>query len=380
MSIKEMIELRNEQILKMQGVVDKVEAENRALSEEEITMLNECEKSVNELTESIDAVNKVKRMSLTPTSPSAEELSVEDKEAKEFENIIRGIKNEDKPTTYADGQVTIPTTIANKIIDKIVEICPIFERSERFYIAGKLVLPKYDKDNSSITMAYADEGSSAESGEAKFISVELNGFLGRALAKVSNSLINNSKFDIVTFIIDKVAEAAAVFIEGELLYGTADKIDGLSGIPSAMKVTSESSTAITVDELMDTQDKVIDRYQANCFWIMSRTTRNSIRKLKDNEGQYLLNKDLTAKWGYTLLGKDVYCSDAMEEIGAGKTPVYYGDFTGLATKISEDINIQILREKYAEQHQTAILAFIEMDAKVQDTQKISKLTCASASL
>jgi HK97 family phage major capsid protein len=101
---------------------------------------------------------------------------------------------------------------------------------------------------------------------------------------------------------------------------------------------------------------------------MSRETRKAIRKLKDGDGSYLLQKDFTSKWGYVLLGKPVYTSDAMDG------SIYYGDFSGLAVKISEDMSIQILKEKYADQHATGVLAFVGVDAKVQDGQKIARLT------
>ena len=226
-------------------------------------------------------------------------------------------------------------------------------------------------------MSYATEGTTADSGKVVLDQVELNGFLGRCLAKISNSLINNTKFDVVGFIEAKMAQAIALFIEGELLHGTNQKIEGLRGISEDMTIETEGAGVVSVDDLMDVQDAVVDKYQANAYWIMNKKTRSDIRKLKDREGQYLLNRDLNAKWGYTLLGKDVYCSDAMDNVQAGKTPVFYGDYTGLAVKISEAPNMQVLRERYAEEHMTGVLAFVELDAKVADTQKIAKLVVSS---
>lgn len=375
MNEKKLIEERNEKVTKMEGILNKAKAENRVPTAEEKAEFDALEKEVKGLDDTLAMSNSVNALGLKPvpaTDPTAS-MSVADKEAKQFENMIRGVVNTDQPTTVADGQVTIPTTIASRIIDAVVEICPIYELADRYNIKGNIVLPKYDATNSSLAMTYADEGTTAESGKVKLISIELKGFLGRALAKISKSLINNSEFDIVGFVIDKMAQAIAVFIEGELLNGTEDKIEGLRGVTADMTVTSASSTAVTVNELMDTQDKVVDKYQGASIWIMNRATRNAIRKLKDNDGDYLLNRDLTAKWGYTLLGKDVYCSDNMPTIGAGKTVAYYGDFSGLAVKVSEDINMQVLYERYAEEHMTGVLAFVEMDSKVADTQKISKL-------
>lgn len=379
---KELVEKRNEKLTEMESIINKAKAEKRAVTKEEKSKFDELKNEVTNIDNTISMNEEVQKMNLKEVKEvKKEEISIADKEVKQFENLIRGYKNaEETFTTKADGQVTIPTTIASRIIDKVIEIAPIFQMADRYNIRGKITLPKYDSENSALTMTYADEGSDPTSGELKLTQIELTGYLGRALALVSNSLINNSEFDIVSFVVAKMAQAIALFIEGEILKGTNNKIEGLRGIPASMTVTSNTASTIDVDDLMDTQDKVIDNYQGNSIWVMNRETRNAIRKLKDKEGNYLLNKDLTAKWGYTLLGKDVYCSDAMDTVAGGKTVAYYGDFTGLAVKTSEDINMQVLRELYAPQHLTGVLAFVEMDAKVADTQKIAKLVVNNGSI
>lgn len=378
MEEKAMIEKRNAKVEEMEEIVNIAKKENRVINAEETAKFNNLKKEVEEIDNTISMTDEVKKMEVKKVVEDKITVSVEDKERKIFENYLRGVKNQDTPTMPADGQVMIPRTVWDRIIDQVIEICPIFASADRYNIKGTLVLPKYDKEHSSIVMNYANENTQAESGKVVIGQITLNGYLARCLAKISRSLINNTNFDIVGFVEAKMAQAIALFIEGELLHGTDDKIEGLSGITEDMTITTESANAVTVDEFMDTQDAVIDNYQGNAYWIMNRATRNAIRKLKDNEGQYLLNRDLTAKWGYTLLGKDVYCSDAMDEIGAGKTVAYYGDYSGLAVKVSEEANMQVLNERYAEEHLLGILAFLEMDSKVADTQKISKLVCAGA--
>lgn len=374
--MKELIENRNAKVEEMENIVNLAKSENRVITDEEKATFENLEKEIASIDDTIAMNERVNNMEMKKVEENAVDMTVENKEVKMFENAIRGIVNADTPTTVADGQVTIPTTIAQKIIDKVVEISPIYALAEKYNITGKLVLPKYDAENSSIAMTYAEEGTDAESGNVKFASIELNGFLARCLAKVSKSLTNNSQFNIVDFVIEKMAQAIALFIEGELLNGTSGKVEGLTGITADMTVTATSATAVTADELIDLQDKVIDNYQGNSIWLMNRATRNAIRKLKDADENFLLNRDLTAKWGYTLLGKDVYCSDAIDTMTTGKTAIYYGDLSGLAVKVSEAINMQVLKEKYAEQHMDGILAFVEFDAKVQDTQKLAKLKMA----
>lgn len=378
MEEKAMIEKRNAKVEEMEEIVNIAKKENRVINAEETAKFNNLKKEVEEIDNTISMTDEVKKMEVKKVVEDKITVSVEDKERKIFENYLRGVKNQDTPTMPADGQVMIPKTVWDRIIDQVIEICPIYASADRYNIKGTLVLPKYDKEHSSIVMNYANENTQAESGKVVIGQITLNGYLARCLAKISRSLINNTNFDIVGFVEAKMAQAIALFIEGELLHGTDDKIEGLSGIAEDMTITTESASAVTVDEFMDTQDAVIDNYQGNAYWIMNRATRNAIRKLKDKEGQYLLNRDLTAKWGYTLLGKDVYCSDAMDKIGAGKTVAYYGDYSGLAVKVSEEANMQVLNERYAEEHLLGILAFLEMDSKVADTQKISKLVCAGA--
>ena len=47
------------------------------------------------------------------------------------------------------------------------------------------------------------------------------------------------------------------------------------------------------------------------------------------------------------------------------------------TFLIEELEIEVLREKYADQHAIGVVAWMEFDAKVEDAQKISKLVCAT---
>lgn len=372
MTVKELIENRNAKVAQMENLLTTAKAENRLPSEDEKKQFADLEKEVKDIDATVAMYDQMAGMSMKKVPAGPVEMTDAERDRKTFENAIRGIVN-DTPTMPADAKTLIPTTVWNEIISQVVEISPVFSMADRYNINGNLVLPKYDAEHSSIVMQYADERTTAESGKVVISQITLGGFLARCLAKISKSLINNSNFDIVGFVEAKMAQAIAQYFEHEILFGTDGKVEGLKGITADMTVTTATATKVTSDELMDLQDKVIDNYQANSVWIMNRETRNAIRKLKDNEGDYLLNRDFTAKWGYTLLGKDVYCSDAMDKMLAGKTAIYYGDFSGLAVKVSEDANMQVLTERYAEEHLLGILAFVEWDAKVADTQKLAKL-------
>ena len=303
-------------------------------------------------------------------------VAVEEQETRAFENYVRGVvvnERDGELTKTANGAV-IPTTIANRIIKKVFDICPILEKSTKYNVKGNLDLPYYDIDTTTINVAYQAEFTAMQSSSGTFKKISLSGFLAGALTKVSRSLMNNAQFDVVSFIIDEMAYAIKRFIENELLNGTTGKVEGLSTLTNSL--TSASATAITADEVVKLQGKVKDDYQANAIWIMNPETRDALRLLQDKMGRYLLQDDITAPFGKVLLGKPVYVSDNMPKIATGNTAIYYGDMSGLATKFAEEINIEVLREKYADEHAVGVIGWFEFDAKVENAQKIAKLVMA----
>jgi len=378
-TLKSLNEQRNDKVTEMQSLVDVAKGETRAMSSEEMEKFTALEAEIAGIDATIKAEERARDLSLNVIDDKKkEELRAEELEERAFSNYIRGIVEQraDVNLTTGDNGAIIPSSIANKIIKKVYDICPIYQLATRYNVGGTLSVPYYDEETQAITMAYATEFSDLESKSGKFLSVELKGFLAGALCKVSKSLVNNSQFDIVNFVIGAMADSIAKWIENELLNGTIDKVAGLSGV--TQKVTAEAVAVITADELIDLQEAVPDMYQGGAIWIMNKATRTAIRKLKDSNGDYILNKDATAKWGYTLFGKDVYVSSNMPTMAAGKTAIYYGDMSGLAVKLSEDVSIEVLREKFATQHAIGVVGWMEIDSKVENAQKIAKLEMAAA--
>ena len=282
-----------------------------------------------------------------------------------------------------DNTKIIPSTIASKVLEIVEEVCPIYARATKYNVKGTLSIPKYVKNGSDdVTVAYGEDFVAPSSHAGKLDSITLTGFYANALVEISKGLINNTDIDLVNYFARKLAEKFAKWLEKECLYGTSSKIVGVVGSYDTTnnKVTLASATKITTDELIDIQDLIPDVYQANAEWYLNKATRSVIRKLKDSDGKYLLNPDLTAKWGYTLLGKPVYCSDNIKKLGTqGNEVIFYGDFSGLAVKLVKDITVDILDDSYFKlRNSIGILGTIEVDAKVENTQKIAVAVAGSA--
>lgn len=384
LSYKNLVELKNDKINQAEKILADAEVNKRELTEDEAAELAEIRDDVKRIKEALkigdeldDSKDKQPKKEPMPAGGEPKPTQ-EQQDTRAFENFIRGrvIHERAGELTKTDNGSVIPTTIAQQIIKKVYDVSPILEKSQKYNVKGKLQIPYYDTTDGGITVAYAEEFKPLTSSNGKFKNIQLDDFLAGALSKISNSLINNAQFDIVSFVVNQMGEDIARFIEHELLVGTSQKVTGLSTMQT--KVTAAAANAITADEVVKLKDSIKDVYQNNAIWIMSPATRTALRLLKGSDGHYMLQDDITAEFGSTLLGKPVFVSDNMPEIGASAAPIYYGDMTGLATKFSENITTQVLREKYADEHATGIVAWFEFDAKVQDEQKLAKLVMADA--
>lgn len=384
LSYKNLMELKNDKIEKAEKILADAEVNKRELTEDEAAELAEIRDDVKRIKEALkigdeldDSKDKKPKQEPAPAGGEPKPTQ-EQQERRAFENYIRGriVHERAGELTKTDNGSVIPTTIAQQIIKKVYDVSPVLQRSQKYNVKGKLQIPYYDTTDGGITVAYAEEFTPLTSSNGKFKNIDLDGFLAGALSKISNSLINNSQFDIVSFVVNQMGEDIARFIEHELLIGTDSKVEGLSKLTNS--VTTAAGTAITSDEVVKLKDSIKDTFQNNAIWIMSPATRTALRLLKGTDGHYLLNDDISSPFGTTLLGKPVYVSDNMPNIAAEKAVIYYGDMTGLATKFSENITTQVLREKYADEHATGVISWFEFDSKVQNAQKLAKLVMASA--
>lgn len=375
---KKLYEKREQNIAQMELLTTTAENEQRAMTEEEQAQFDALEAEVRAIDATIEAGERTRNLDHVddPEEEREEENEerAEDIEERAFANYIRGIVEErgaDYNMSASGNTAVIPTSIANKIIEKVVEISPIYQLADKYPVGGTLTIPYYDESSHAITVAYATEFTDLESTSGDFASITLQSFLIGALTKISRSLINNSQFNIVDYVVNRMAESIAVYLDKELLNGTYQKIEGLSGATQVK--TAAAASVVAADELIDVQAMVPDRYQGACIWVMNKATRTAISKLKDGQGNYLLIRDANARWGFTLLGADVYVSDGADTMAAGKKAIFYGDMSGLAVKLSEELNIEVLRERYAPQHAVGVVAWMELDAKVEDQQKIAVL-------
>lgn len=381
-------ERKNDLITRAEEVLTLAKAEKRELTEAEAAELAEIRDDVKAIKKTLGLEDDFREIlgaeEKKDNEPKEEKMSEETRamnEEQAFDAFIRGTLNQrdaDYDMVKGNNGAIVPASIANKIIKKVYDISPIVSRSDKYNLKGKLTIPYYDESSQAITVAFQTEGTAPYANSGDFTSITLNGYLAGALAKVGKDLIANSQFDVVDFVVREMAEAIARFMEKEIVApsDSTNKVKGLSNLNN--KVTAASTSVITTDELVKVKDKVKDVYQQNAIWVMSPATRTALRLLKDNSGHYLLNDDISSPFGTTLMGKPVYVSDNVADIAASANVLFYGDFKGLAVKLSQDIDVQVLRERFADQFCVGVVGTIDFDAAVEDQQKLAKLVMAAS--
>lgn len=385
MNFKKLIEKRNALVAEMDALVKSADEETRALNDDEVKAFEEKKAEVAKIDQTLALANEERSMMSVASeeAPKAlDKVAKSEVEERAFANFLRtGLTSfsdtetrSDVNLSKGDNGVVIPTTIADRIISTVKNIAPIIQGSDLYDVKGDLVFVVADESTNKTTCAYVTEFQELESTTGKFKSVTLKGEIAGVLTKVSKSLISNAGFDIVNYVVTKVAESIAQFLENEMLNGTT-KIQGLLNAEHA--VTAASATAITADDLIDLQFTVPQVYRGNGVFIMNPDTFKACAKLKDNEGNYILNKDLTNGYGYTLLGRPVYESDNMPKMATGNKVALFADLKGYATKIAgESAEITVLKERFATQYAVGVAGYVEVDGKIVDQQRIAVLKMA----
>lgn len=380
MNIKALLEKRQEWQDKMDALITAADGENRALSEEEISAFDQAEKEIQAIDQTIERAERA-RNAENKKGPTGSENRASEEE-REFADYIMGKTSElragEQNITMANNGAIIPTTIANRIIKAVKDRCPILAGATLYNVKGTLKVPVWGKANSThdITVGYQTEFTDITADAGAFTSIDLGGFLAGALTLIGESVENNGAFSVVDFVVEQMAEAIAIWIEGQLLTGTGNSA-AQGALNTTTGLTAAAESAVTADELIALQAKVKQAFQGKACWTMHPDTFTAIKTLKDSNGRYLLQDDITGEFPFRMLGKPVYLSDNMPAIAKGAKAILYGDYSGLSVNFRENIAIKILREKYATQHAIGIVSWFEFDSKVTDHQKLAVLTMKS---
>lgn len=217
------------------------------------------------------------------------------------------------------------------------------------------------------TASWIDEEGAYLESDDSFGQVSIGAYKVGTMIKVSEELLNDSVFDLEAYISREFARRIGA--KEEEAFFTGDGSGKPLGVLAAAGgaetgVTAASATAITADELIDLFYSLKAPYRRNAVWVLNDSTIKAIRKLKDNQGQYLWQPSLTTGAPDLLLGKPVRTSAYMPAIAADAKTVAFGDFSYYWIADRQGRSFKRLNELYAATGQVGFLASQRVDGKL----------------
>ncbi len=184
---------------------------------------------------------------------------------------------------------------------------------------------------------------------------------------MSEELLNDSAFDLEAYFRSEFARRIGNKEEEAFLVGDGSKKP--TGILNAtggaeVGVNAAGATAITADEIIDLYYSLKSPYRKNAIWVLNDSTVRAIRKLKDNNGQYLWQPALRDGEFDTLMGKKIVTSAYAPEMEAGAKTVLFGDLSYYWIGDRQGITFKRLNERYADLGQVGFLASKRVDGKL----------------
>ncbi len=226
-----------------------------------------------------------------------------------------------------------------------------------------------------------EEGAIPESDDA-FGQVSIGAYKLGTMIKVSEELLNDSVFDLQSYISREFARRIGAreeeaFFNGD---GKGKPLGVLAATGGAETgVTAASATAVTADELMDLYYSLKSPYRKKSMWVLNDSTIKAIRKLKDNNGQYLWQPSLAAGTPDMILGRPIKTSAYMPAMDAGAKTIAFGDFSYYWIADRQGRSFKRLNELFAATGQVGFLATQRVDGKLILAEAVKVLAQKAAS-
>jgi HK97 family phage major capsid protein len=217
------------------------------------------------------------------------------------------------------------------------------------------------------TASWVDEEGTIPESDDSFGQVSIGAYKLATMIKVSEELLNDSVFNLESYITQEFARR--VGNKEEEAFFTGDGTGKPTGILAASNgaqigVTSAGATAITLDEILDLFYSLKAPYRNRATFVMNDATVKAIRKLKDTTGQYLWQPSIQAGTPDTILNRPLYTSAYVPVIAAGAKTVVFGDFSYYWVADRQGRVFKRLNELFAATGQVGFIATQRVDGKL----------------
>lgn len=275
-----------------------------------------------------------------------------------------------------NGGYLAPEEFGSELIKLLIEYSPIRQYARVINIsAPELKLPR--RLSGTAATWVAETADRTESGptfeQLTFTPYELATF-----TDVSRQLLEDNAYNLEGELLADYAESfgtteGLAFVKGT---GTGQP----NGIMTATGITEVKTgvaatfpTTNPADVIIGMYHKLATSHAQNGAWLMNRNTLATIRTWKDSTGRYLVLDPISAAGTTTLLGRPIIEATDMDDIGANKYPIMFGDLSGY--RIVDRLGLSSLRDQFtlAAKGQVRFHAWKRVGADVTHPDRFVKL-------
>ena len=275
------------------------------------------------------------------------------------------VKNALQIGTDTEGGYLVPDEFERSLVEALEEE-NIFRR-----LANVITTSSGDRKipvvASKGTASWIDEEGAIPESDDSFGQVSIGAYKLGTLIKVSEELLNDSVFNLESYISREFARRIGNKEEESFFAG--DGSGKPTGILAAtggaqLGVTTAGATAIALDEVLDLFYSLKAPYRNKAVFVMNDSTVKAIRKLKDSQGQYLWQPSIQAGTPDTILNRPLYTSAYVPAIAAAAKTVAFGDFSYYWVADRQGRVFKRLNELYAATGQVGFIATQRVDGKL----------------
>lgn len=222
-----------------------------------------------------------------------------------------------------DGGIFVPENLATNIVERITEISPI-RKLANIVTIGEGNSFKVPIEKSDMEAGWVGEREDRPATETvKFGTVDIILHEMYAKPKVTQRLLDDAAFNFESYYARKVADRFA-YLEGQaFINGTG--VNMPSGILNNKEIEVIEGK-LTTDSLIDLLYSLKGAYANGATWVLKRSTVKELRKLKNDNGDYIWEEKVQEGQPNRLFGLQVEIAEDMPVAGVGNMPIALGNF------------------------------------------------------
>ena len=299
-----------------------------------------------------------------PTKPMAT-----DEYKNSFWDMMRGfvtpeIRNALSIGSDPDGGYTVPDEFERQLIHGLEEN-NIFRRMAHV-IHTSSGTRKIPIANDTMEASWIDEGEAIPETETKFAQTTLSAYKLGTMIKVSNELLNDSAFNIASYIAERFGVAMGNAEEKAFINGDGDKKPTglLADTGAQLGVTAISETLVTFDEIFALYYSLKAPYRRRASFLCNEALLLQLMTIKDKNDNYIWKPSLDIATPDTILGRPIYTSAYMPSQAAGEKVLTFGDYNYYWVADRANRTFKRLNELYAVTDQVGFLTTQRVDGKL----------------